>query len=122
MFLRLSVPPQSEADRKALASHRAAVIAEPTYGTQLQNFAIQGIPEEGRMAIAYEDVPVTFADGEVVTLRKPTYKVVGLKYGPLHPQAMLSPPGCAADDRHGAAGSDPREGHSGIGRSRGPGR
>lgn len=91
MFLRLSILPQNDADRAALASHRAAVIAEPTYGTQLQNFAIQGIPEEGRMAIAYEDVPVAFADGEVVTLRKPTYKIVGLNYGPLHPQAMLSP-------------------------------
>lgn len=91
MFLRLSIPPQTDADRAALASHRVAVIAEPTYGTQLQNFAIQGIPEEGRMDIAYEDMPVAFADGEVVTLRKPTYRIVGLNYGPLHPQAMISP-------------------------------
>jgi CxxC motif-containing protein (DUF1111 family) len=91
LFLRLSIPPRTDADRAALASHRAAVIAEPTYGTQLQDFAIQGIPAEGRMDIAYEDVSVTFADGEAMTLRKPTYRVVGLNYGPLHPEAMISP-------------------------------
>ena len=91
MFLRLSVPPQSEGDRAALASHRADSIPEPVYGGQLQNFAIQGIPAEGRMEIAHEDIPVTFADGETVTLQRPRYRVVDLGYGPLHPKAMLSP-------------------------------
>jgi CxxC motif-containing protein (DUF1111 family) len=91
LFLRLSIPPQSEADRTALASHRADSIAEPTYGGQLQNFAIQGIPAEGQMEIDYEDVPVTFADGERVTLRKPRYRVARLNYGAMHPDAMLSP-------------------------------
>jgi len=91
LFLRLSVPPQSADDEKRLAERRASVIAEPTYGTQLQNFAIQGIPAEGRMDIAYEDVPVTFDDGTVVTLQKPTYRVAAFNYGPLHPQTMISP-------------------------------
>ena len=46
MFLRLSIPPRDDADRAALAAG-AKVIAEPTYGGQLQNFAIQGIRPEG---------------------------------------------------------------------------
>lgn len=91
MFLRLSIPPQSDADRAALASHRADAIPDPAYGTQFQDFAIQGIPAEGRMEIDHEDVPVTFADGETVTLQKPKYSVAGLNYGPMHPQVMLSP-------------------------------
>jgi CxxC motif-containing protein (DUF1111 family) len=91
LFLRLSVPPQSDADREALAAHRIDAIPEPTYGGQLQNFAIQGISAEGRMEIDYEDVPVTFADGEALTLQKPRYGVAGLAHGPLHPEAMLSP-------------------------------
>jgi len=91
LFLRLSVPPQSAADEEKLASRRVSVIDEPTYGSQLQNFSIQGIAAEGNLDIAYMDVPVWFDDGTVVTLQKPAYRVTGLKYGPLHPQTMISP-------------------------------
>ena len=91
MFLRLSVPPQTEAERAALREHRQTVIPEPTYGSQLQNFSIQGIPAEGEMTIAYEETPITLADGEVVSLRVPSYGVSGLHYGRLHPETMLSP-------------------------------
>ena len=34
---------------------------------------------------------MALADGEVVDLRKPTYGISGLHYGPLHPETMLSP-------------------------------
>ena len=91
MLMRLSIPPQTESDRAALQEHRQATIPEPTYGGQLQNFSIQGIPAEGEMTIAYQETPITLADGEVVSLRAPTYGVAGLHYGPLHPETMLSP-------------------------------
>lgn len=91
MFLRLSIPPQSDADRELLASGRAGVIPEPTYGTQLQDLAIVGHAGEGRMHITYEELPVTLGDGEVVHLRKPTYTITDLGYGPMHPETMISP-------------------------------
>ena len=91
MFLRLSIPPRDDTERKLLAEHRASVIAEPTYGTQLQDFAIQGHSAEGRMHIDYEEVAVTLADGTEVSLRKPTYSVKDLAYGPLHADTMISP-------------------------------
>ncbi len=91
MFLRLSIPPQGEADRQALESFLRNVTPEPTYGTQLQNFSVQGLLAEGRMEIRYSDVEVALADGEVVTLRNPRYGIADLNYGPLHPQAMISP-------------------------------
>jgi CxxC motif-containing protein (DUF1111 family) len=91
MFLRLSVPPRTAEEAAALADGRAGVIPEPTYGGQLQEFGIQGHAGEGRMAIAYEDVPVTLAEGETLTLRKPTYTIVGLGYGPLAADVMVSP-------------------------------
>ncbi|MGL4395121.1 MAG: di-heme oxidoredictase family protein [Hyphomicrobium sp.] len=91
MFLRLSVPPQTDEDRKRLADHRSNVIPDPVYGGQLQNFAVQGHAIEGRMRVRYEPLPMTFADGTVVTLRKPTYDITDLGYGALHPQIMLSP-------------------------------
>jgi CxxC motif-containing protein (DUF1111 family) len=91
MFLRLSIPPQSDAQKRLLAELRAPVIAEPTYGTQLQDFAVQGIDPEGRMHITYTEQPVTLGDGTVVSLRRPAYTVTDLAYAPLHPQAMISP-------------------------------
>ena len=91
MVLRLSIPPQSDADRHALATYMRAATPEPTYGGQLQNFSVNGLLAEGRMTIAYTEHPVTLADGEVVRLRKPYYGVTELNYGPMHRQTMISP-------------------------------
>ncbi len=91
MFLRLSVPPETEEQRRLLAEHRVNSIDEPTYGAQLQNLAIQGHDGEGHMHITYADQPVRLGDGSAVTLRRPTYSITDLKYGALHPKTMLSP-------------------------------
>ena len=117
MFLRLSVPPRAEAERMALADRRLSIIPEPVYGTQLQNFAIQGHAPEGEMTIAYAELPVTLADGEIVHLRAPRYGVSGLAYGPMSRDVMLSPrvapqmPGVglleAIDEADILAGADP---------------
>jgi CxxC motif-containing protein (DUF1111 family) len=47
--------------------------AVPGYGGQLQDQAVQGYVPEGKVTIAYSDFPVPYADGTVITLRKPTY-------------------------------------------------
>jgi CxxC motif-containing protein (DUF1111 family) len=91
MFLRLSIPPKTQEQRQLLAARKINVIPEPTYGGQLQDFAIQGHDAEGKMHIEYADQPFVFPDGGKVMLRKPAYSVVRLAYGPLHPEAMLSP-------------------------------
>jgi len=91
MFLRLSIPAQTDAQRKRLAEHRAGVVPEPTYGGQLQDVAISGRRPEGRMVIDYEEIPLELAGGEVGSLRKPRYSVEDLAYGPMHPETMLSP-------------------------------
>ncbi len=91
MFLRLSIPPQDAADRAALASKRSAVIPEPTYGAQLQNFSVQGLAAEGRMGIEYREQPVELADGTMVTLRAPSYRLEAPAYGAPHPELMVSP-------------------------------
>ncbi len=91
MFLRLSVPPRTDADRALIESRAANVIPDPVYGTQLQNFAVPGLKAEGRMVIDYTDLPVTLGDGTVVTLRSPNYSVADLGYGPMAKDVMLSP-------------------------------
>lgn len=91
MFLRLSVPPRTSAERAALAAKEILVVPEPTYGGQLQDFAVPGLAGEGRMRIAYEEIEVPLAGGETASLRKPAYSVDRLSNGPLAPDVMLSP-------------------------------
>ncbi|MGB8624381.1 MAG: di-heme oxidoredictase family protein [Paracoccaceae bacterium] len=90
MFLRISVPADPDAEMAQIAGY-IATAPEPRYGGQLQNFALPGIPAEGKMGITYTDQPVTLADNTVVTLRKPHYAVENPGYGPLAEDAMLSP-------------------------------
>ncbi|MEZ5774804.1 MAG: di-heme oxidoredictase family protein [Hyphomicrobiaceae bacterium] len=91
MFLRLSIAPETDKQRALLAEHRINVVPDPVYGGQLQSFAVQGHAVEGRMLIAYEEVPAALADGTIVSLRRPTYSVGDPGYGPLHEGVMLSP-------------------------------
>ena len=65
-------------------------LPEPNYGEQLQDFAIPGIPPEGRLRITYQPVDITLAGGEVVTLRDPQLQIDELAYGDLHPQTQFS--------------------------------
>lgn len=91
MFLRLSVPPDEHDTRLAKDGVIAGEVGDPTYGTQLQDFAVPGLKAEGRMVIDYKDVPVTLGSRSVVTLREPHYSVADLAYGPLADDVMLSP-------------------------------
>ncbi len=91
MFLRLSIPPSTDEQRRLLKERRLKLVPEPTYGGQLQDLAIAGHKAEGRMAIRYEEKPVELAGGEIVMLRAPAYSIEDLGYGPLHPETMLSP-------------------------------
>ena len=91
MFLRLSVPPRTEAERAAIASLAILRIPEPTYGGQLQEFATPGLAAEGRMQIAYEEFSVSLSGGETATLRRPTYTIAHPGYGPLDEEVMISP-------------------------------
>jgi len=91
MFLRLSVPPETDAEFAALRDKLLLRITEPTYGGQLQDLAVTGLKAEGRMRIAYEEIPVALSGGETASLRKPSYRVEELAYGPMHPKVRLSP-------------------------------
>ena len=88
MLVRLSIPAMSAEQKKAYI--KDGVIPEPTYGGQLQDFALQDQTPEGTIKITYSDVPVTFADGTKVVLRKPKVEITDLGYGPMHPDTMLS--------------------------------
>lgn len=91
MFLRLSIPPQTLDELASLRAHKQLVIPDPTYGTQLQNYSIQGHLAEGQMDIQYEEKTVAFEDGSTISLRMPIYSLKQLNYGEPHPNLQLSP-------------------------------
>ena len=93
MFLRVSVPasPAEDAAMKAKIRGYIATTLEPVYGEQLQDFSLPGLRAEYVLGIEYETFEVPLSEGEVATLRRPTYRAEKLGYGPLHNDAMLSP-------------------------------
>ncbi|WP_428674735.1 di-heme oxidoredictase family protein [Roseibium sp.] len=91
LFLRLSVPPQTEAQRRALAAGDMLAVPEPTYGGQLQSFAVSGLAAEGRFDIGFEEIEVPLNGEAAVVLKKPVYNVRDLGYGSFAAGTMISP-------------------------------
>jgi len=88
LFLRISIPGGEMIDE---IEGYLATTGDPTYGTQLQDFSMPGHAAEYRLQVDYTETETVLSDGEVAHLAAPTYQAADLGYGPLHPQAMLSP-------------------------------
>jgi CxxC motif-containing protein (DUF1111 family) len=82
LLIRLSVPGQDE---------HGAPLGDPAYGGQFNQNAILGVPAEGNAKVRYDEVPGTYGDGEPYSLRRPTYELTDLAFGPLAPGIMMSP-------------------------------
>lgn len=90
MILRVAIPDASS-DGIAEIEDYLAMLPEPNYGTQMQDFGLVGQPAEYSLQIDYEEIEVPLSGGGVAYLRDPTYTAANLGYGPLHPEAVLSP-------------------------------
>lgn len=88
MLVRLSIPAVTEEQKQTVI--RSGNIPEPTYGGQLQDFALAEAQPEGQINISYQDVAVTFDDGTQVLLRKPSLTISDLAYGEMHPDTQMS--------------------------------
>jgi CxxC motif-containing protein (DUF1111 family) len=91
MFLRLARPARTDEEREAVADYRKINFPDAVYGEQLQDLAVPGLKSEGKLEISYQETSVTLSGGETVNLRKPTYSVANLGYGPLEGDVTLSP-------------------------------
>lgn len=87
MLVRLSI---ADAPQYAKVIEQLGVVPEPVYGGQLQDMAVPGVAPEGKVRVDYTPVPVRFADGTEVELRKPVLQITQLGYGPMHPDTRLS--------------------------------
>lgn len=88
MLVRISIPATTPEEKQAYI--RDGVIPEPNYGGQLQDFAIQNEQPEAQIAVTYTEIPVRFADGSEINLRKPNLVITELGFGALHPDTMFS--------------------------------
>jgi CxxC motif-containing protein (DUF1111 family) len=82
LLLRLSIP--------GVGAH-GGVVPEPTYGDQFNNFAVQNVKPEGKVAITHSEIKGAFADGTVYTLQLPHYAFRDLGYGPMRKDVLASP-------------------------------
>lgn len=82
LLLRLSVEGTDE---------HGGPVPDPSYGDQLQPYAILGVPGEGTPHVTYTETPGSYADGERYSLRAPAYTVTELAFGPLAEGIALSP-------------------------------
>ncbi len=53
------------------------------YGHQLNDRAIAGVPAEARLNVEWESMTVRMGDGELVTLRRPQFRLSDPAFGPL---------------------------------------
>ncbi|MFT5892124.1 MAG: CxxC motif-containing protein (DUF1111 family) [Dokdonia sp.] len=58
-------------------------LGHPVYGGQFQDNAILTVDNEGILIVSYEDITITYPDGNQAFLQKPTYSFTNLNYGPL---------------------------------------
>ncbi|MEM5477874.1 di-heme oxidoredictase family protein [Pacificibacter sp. AS14] len=100
MFLRLSVPTPDDMPLTEIETYLAALdgdaatprtAPEPTYGGQLQDLAIQGHAAEAQMDISYTEQHIALSDGEVASLRVPSYSMSDAGYGDFAPDVQISP-------------------------------
>jgi CxxC motif-containing protein (DUF1111 family) len=82
MLLRLSIEGESE---------HGGPLPEPTYGGQLNPFAILGVPGEGDPRVLTSSLTGKYADGTSYELSVPSYELRDLAFGELAEGTMLSP-------------------------------
>jgi CxxC motif-containing protein (DUF1111 family) len=82
LLLRLSVPGQNP---------HGGPLGDPSYGDQLQPFGILGVPGEGTPSVTYTEEPGSYGDGSAYSLRRPSYAIGALAFGPLGDGVMMSP-------------------------------
>ena len=92
-------PPQSDGESflglllrlGIVGAGQPGITPDPNYGDQLQPYGVFGVPGEGTPAVSYDEQPGTYGDGAGYSLRKPTYSIGSLNFGPLDPNEVIGP-------------------------------
>ncbi|MEM8569380.1 MAG: di-heme oxidoredictase family protein [Pseudomonadota bacterium] len=90
MLLRIGVPAEPDGAMTGIAEYLSA-LPDPIYGRQIQDLSLPGHSAEARLEVSYDELQVPLSGGEHAVLRAPRYNAGDLGYGPLDPNARLSP-------------------------------
>jgi CxxC motif-containing protein (DUF1111 family) len=83
-------PPQGHGDPLVSMLQRISIpgedahggpVGDPAYGLQIQPNAILGVPAEMSVAIAWDEIPGQYGDGEAYSLRRPIYELADFAFG-----------------------------------------
>lgn len=88
MIMRVSVP-AAQTEKAGIKAY-LATLPDPVYGKQIQTLAIAGHRAEARVIVDYDEIPVNLNGGEIIRLRRPTYRLESLGYGKRQSGSMLS--------------------------------
>jgi CxxC motif-containing protein (DUF1111 family) len=95
LLVRISRTPNAE-QAEEIAAGRLVAVADPIYGSQIQDVSVADLPPEARVEFSYEPVQVALAGGEMAELRRPRVTLAEPGYGPLAPDlrssARVAPP------------------------------
>lgn len=73
LLIRASRSNPSAADLDTMALNHGANVADSSVGGQLQHKAVAGVTAEAVQGVSYTEQLISFADGETVSLRKPSW-------------------------------------------------
>ncbi len=88
LLARISIKPVTDEQRDYVAKH--GVIPHPSYGDQIQDFAVPGVKPEAQLQLEYEKTEIVLSDGAKVTLRKPKLVLHNPAYGPIDESVVYS--------------------------------
>ncbi len=90
LILRLARKAENPAEERLIAEHKVPSFPDSLYGEQLQDKAVRGLAAEGQFRVSESQVPVRLADGAVIRLTKPVYRVDGLAHGAFDKSTTIS--------------------------------
>ena len=89
MLIRVSRSVISSEDETAIDASMKANVGDDNVGGQLQHKSIAGVMNEAELAVSYTSKIETFADGETITLRIPTWHMTS-NFGAFNSDSVFS--------------------------------
>lgn len=91
LVVQLSIEPKISTQLSEQYLKHKGFIPDPIYGAQLQTFAYPGAKAEADISISYQQVNITFPDGDELSLSRPSYFFSNMGYGEFHQDLKFSP-------------------------------
>ncbi|RYG35304.1 MAG: c-type cytochrome [Burkholderiales bacterium] len=90
LLVRISIPPDTEEEKRQLADAIRKTIPDPMYGGQIQDNAVAGLPAEAKVSITWKETEVELKGEAPARLRQPILSLDNPGYGPFAPGLMTS--------------------------------